>query len=74
MANMVNVPIQDVLKADSKAFKGIFLISFVLFLAVALVAQLLTWKWRPWLPGAEAEKSLFGGVKSSVYTFMSYLN
>jgi light-harvesting complex 1 beta chain len=76
MSNLTNasIQIQEVLKADSKAFNGIFLVSFMVFLAVALVAQLLTWKWRSWLPGAEGQKSLFGDVKSSVYTFMSYLN
>lgn len=74
MAQLTNVSTQAMLKTDSKAFNGIFVISFLLFLAVALVAQLLTWKWRPWMPGAEGEKSLFSGVKSSVYTFMSYLN
>ena len=74
MAHLTNASTQHMLKTDSKAFNGIFVISFLLFLAVALVAQLLTWKWRPWMPGAEGEKSLLGGVKSSVYTFMSYLN
>jgi light-harvesting complex 1 beta chain len=33
----------------------------------------LTWQWRSWLPGAEAEKSMIGGVKAAVYTFMSHL-
>ncbi|RZU02858.1 light-harvesting protein [Rivibacter subsaxonicus] len=58
---------------DSRTFRGIFIASFVVLLAIALIAQLLTWSWRPWLPGAEAEKSLVGDVKSAVYTFMSYL-
>lgn len=74
MINLTNAPNQQVLKPDSRAYYGIFLVSFLVFLVVALVAQLLTWKWRPWLPGAEGQKSLLSGVKSSVYTFMSYLN
>lgn len=74
MANLTSAPVRQVLKPDSRAYQGIFVVSFLVFLAVALVAQLLTWKWRPWLPGAEGQKSLFSGVKSSVYTFMSYLN
>jgi light-harvesting complex 1 beta chain len=40
---------------------------------IALTAQLLGWHWRSWLPGAEGVKSIFGGVKAAVYTFMSYL-
>ncbi|MCW5662533.1 MAG: light-harvesting protein [Piscinibacter sp.] len=63
----------QVLKSESKAFFTIFVVAFTFFLAIALVAQLLTWQWRNWLPGAEGGKSLVGGVKSAVYTFMSHL-
>jgi light-harvesting complex 1 beta chain len=58
---------------DSLTFRGIFIASFVALLAIAVVAQLLTWSWRSWLPGAEGEKSLVGDVRSAVYTFMSHL-
>ena len=74
MANTASGSPQQVLKNDSTAFSGIFIVSFVVLLAIALVAQMLTWQWRPWFPGAEGEKSLIGGVKAAVYTFMSYLN
>jgi light-harvesting complex 1 beta chain len=74
MAHMTNVSLAGSPKNDNVAFKGIFAVSFVLFLAIALFAQLLMLKWRLWLPGAEGEKSLIHGVRSAVYTFMSYLN
>jgi light-harvesting complex 1 beta chain len=45
----------------------------VLFSAIAVVGQLLGAQWRTWLPGAEGVKSLTGGVKAAVYTFMSHL-
>jgi len=57
----------------SRAFWVIFVPSFVVFLAIALIGQLLGWHWRSWLPGAEGVKSIFGGAKAAVYTFMSYL-
>ena len=66
-------PLQELLKEDSKIFQVIFAVCFVMFLFLAIVAQTLTWEWRSWLPGAEAEKSLIGGVKVGVYTFMSHL-
>lgn len=53
---------------------AIYAAGFVVFFAIALVAQVLGQPWRSWLPGAEGVKSLTGGVKASVYTFMSYLN
>jgi light-harvesting complex 1 beta chain len=57
----------------SLSFHGIFAAGFALFLMIALVAQAMGWPWRSWLPGAESAKSLTGGVKTAVYTFMSHL-
>ena len=45
---------------------------FAVFLTVAVSASLLTLRWRAWLPGAESERSLIGGVKSAVYSAMSH--
>lgn len=73
MADMSSGSLQQLLKSDSKVFSGIFLVSFCLLLFVALFACVLPGRWRSWLPGAESEKSLIGGVKAAVYTFMSYL-
>jgi light-harvesting complex 1 beta chain len=64
---------QQLMKEDLRAFYGIFAVSFVVFLAIALIAQVLGWQWRSWLPGAEGVKSMTGGVKAAVYTFMSHL-
>jgi light-harvesting complex 1 beta chain len=73
MTDLTNRSLHPMVKSDAKALLGIFAVSFVLFLFVALFAQLAGCQWRSWLPGAEGEKSLVGGVKASVYTFMSYL-
>jgi light-harvesting complex 1 beta chain len=58
---------------DSWVFSTIFVASFMLLLGVALVAQLCTWQWRSWLPGAENEKSVVAGVKAAVYSFLPHL-
>jgi light-harvesting complex 1 beta chain len=60
-------------ETQSLSFYAIFAVGFVLFASIALVAQMLGWNWRSWLPGAEGVKSLTGGVKAAVYTFMSHL-
>lgn len=73
VTNAADHSVQELLKNDSVFFTLIFTASFVVFMVVALGASLLTWQWRSWLPGAEGETSLIGGVKSAVYTFMSYL-
>jgi len=58
---------------DRKVFLLIFATAFVVFLAIALVGQTLGMQWRSWLPGAEGVRSVTGGVKAAVYTFMSHL-
>ncbi len=73
MASTNNAPLQGLVKEDSHAFAMIFAVGFVIFLAIALVAQTVGWQWRSWLPGAEGVKSMTGGVKAAVYTFMSHL-
>lgn len=60
-------------RGDSFAFMAIFAGGFLLLLCVALVAQLLTLQWRSWLPGAEHEKSMIGGVTAAVSNFMPLL-
>lgn len=37
--------------AEAREFHRIFMTSFFLFVAVAVVAHILVWMWRPWLPG-----------------------
>ncbi len=74
MAGTTHPSLQGGVKNDSKTYTAIFAVGFAVFLAIALVAQLLGMHWRSWLPGAEGVKSLTGGVKAAVYTFMSHLN
>jgi light-harvesting complex 1 beta chain len=73
MNNTTNGSLQTILKNDSKVYLAIFAVSFCVFLLIAMLSQVMTLQWRSWLPGAEAEKSLIGGVKGAVYTFMSNL-
>jgi light-harvesting complex 1 beta chain len=36
---------------EAKAFHGLYMLSFGLFSAIALVAHFLVWNWRPWFAG-----------------------
>jgi light-harvesting complex 1 beta chain len=58
---------------NSPAFWLLYLALFAVFLTVAVSAALLTIRWRGWLPGAEGERSLIGGVRSAVYTAISHV-
>ena len=37
-------------EAEAKEFHGTFVSSFIIFTVVAIVAHILAWMWRPWLP------------------------
>ena len=37
--------------AEAKEFHKLFLTSFIIFTIVAIIAHVLAWNWRPWLPG-----------------------
>jgi light-harvesting complex 1 beta chain len=73
MVSTNNGSVHSMVKQDSKTYSFIFAFGFLIFLAIALVAQTLGWHWRSWLPGAEGMKSMTGGVKAAVYTFMAHL-
>ena len=64
---------RNMVQDGSGGFWAIFALGFAVFFVIALFGQLLGWHWRTWLPGAEGVKSIFGGVKAAVYTFMSHL-
>jgi light-harvesting complex 1 beta chain len=74
MSNTLNAAPKSWMHKEGKAFEAIFAVGFAVFLVIALVGVLTGGAWRTWLPGAEAGKSLMGGVKAAVYTFMSHLN
>jgi light-harvesting complex 1 beta chain len=38
---------------EAKSFGNMFVVSFLGFLAIAIVAHYLVWQWRPWIPGAQ---------------------
>ena len=73
MADVQRASPRHAVETTSVSFITIFTLSCVLFSAIAVVGQLLGAHWRAWLPGAESVKSLTGGVKAAVYTFMSHL-
>lgn len=49
-------------EAEAREFHSVFMTSFVVFVIVAVVAHILAWMWRPWLPGPQGYASLEEGV------------
>lgn len=38
-------------ETEAKEFHKIFVMSFIGFTLIAVVAHFLVWSWRPWIPG-----------------------
>jgi light-harvesting complex 1 beta chain len=49
-------------EAEAREFHSVFMTSFLVFVVVAVVAHILAWMWRPWLPGPGGYASLDDGI------------
>jgi light-harvesting complex 1 beta chain len=47
--------------------------SFIIFTVIAIVAHILAWQWRPWLPGAKGYASLVDGMNVAVSFVLPYV-
>lgn len=58
---------------EAKEFHKLFVVSFIVFVAIAIVAHILAWQWRPWLPGPEGY-AMIDTAKTVVGSFISSLS
>jgi light-harvesting complex 1 beta chain len=62
-------------EAEAKEFHGIFMTSFIAFVAIAVVAHILVWMWRPWLPGIKGyAMNMIGGSVDSLHHVATLLS
>ena len=55
-------------ETEAKEFHSIFVQSFLGFVAVAVVAHILVWLWRPWLPGPNGyQTSMLDGIHHAAH-------
>lgn len=47
---------------EAREFHKIFVQSFLAFTAVAVVAHILVWMWRPWFPGVNGYSAMVSGA------------
>ena len=60
-------------EAEAKEFHKIFMGSFIVFTVIAIVAHILVWNWRSWLPGPNGYAALSDGVKLAHQSISSFL-
>ena len=59
---------------QAKEFHRLFMLGFIVFTVIAIIAHFLVWQWRPWVPGPEGYTSMIDGaqhVANSVLTLFS---
>ena len=47
-------------ESEAQEFHGLFVKSFIGFLVIAILAHILVWNWRPWIPGPKGYAMLDG--------------
>ncbi len=58
------VSLSGLTESEAREFHSIFMTSFIIFVVIAIVAHILAWMWRPWLPGPEGyTTSMIDAVK-----------
>lgn len=68
-----NQSISGLSEKEAKEFHKIFIVSFLVFVAIAVVAHILAWQWRPWLPGPEGY-AVIDSARAAVGSFVSSIS
>jgi len=69
-----NGSLSGLTEQEAKEFHKIFMTSFVIFVAIAIVAHILAWMWRPWLPGPKGYSSTFDGIHVAIGHIISFIS
>ncbi|MEE4185898.1 MAG: light-harvesting antenna LH1, beta subunit [Gammaproteobacteria bacterium] len=48
---------------QAQEFHSIFMVSFIVFIVIAIIAHILVWQWRPWLPDLQGYAAVTQGVE-----------
>ncbi len=58
---------------EAKEFHRMFMVGFIVFTVIAIIAHFLVWQWRPWFPGPEGYASLSDGVQTVAHHVLARL-
>lgn len=60
-------------EGEAKEFHGVFMTSFIIFTVIAIIAHILAWQWRPWLPGAKGYSSFMDSVNVALTNVLPFI-
>ena len=62
MSNDDGRSLSGLTEREAQEFHRLFMVSFLIFTVIAIVAHFLVWQWRPWLPSVEGYAALTDGA------------
>ena len=62
--NLDRSSLSGLTEAEAQEFHSLFVTSFVVFTIIAIIAHILVWFWRPWIPGPNGYTLLDSGVNA----------
>jgi light-harvesting complex 1 beta chain len=72
LSDRSNDSLSGLSEPEAREFHRIFMTSFIIFVVIAVIAHILAWQWRPWLPGSHGY-SMIDGVRDALDYVVPYL-
>ena len=60
-------------EAEAQEFHSLFVTSFIAFIVVAIIAHILVWMWRPWIPGPKGY-AMLDSVSTAAHHLMTLVS
>lgn len=60
--------------AEAQEFHNYYMQGMFLFVAIAVVAHLLVWFWRPWIPGPKGYALMMDGVSTAAHSVLTLIS
>lgn len=58
---------------EAQEFHKYFMLGFIVFTVIAIIAHFLVWQWRPWFPGPEGYAAVTDSVNAVAHSVLSRL-
>ena len=56
---------------EAQEFHKYFMLGFIVFTVIAIVAHFLVWQWRPWFPGPEGYAAVTDSANAVAHSVMA---
>ena len=60
-------------EAEAQEFHSLFIMSFIAFTIIAIIAHVLVWNWRPWIPGPKGYAAL-DGITTAIHGVLPFVS